>query len=146
MAYLLDSNQLLRLNEPLDVHYRLVRRAVQRLQKQEERLCMVSQNLTEFWNICTRPATARGGFGLSIAETHRRARLLERRFELLPETLAVHEEWRRIVVAYSVSGLQVYDARLVAAMRVHKISHILTFDVGDFARYSDIIAIDPKDV
>jgi predicted nucleic acid-binding protein len=34
-----------------------------------------------------------------------------------------------------VIGSRVYDARLVAAMRVHGVGRILTFDAADFARY-----------
>jgi hypothetical protein len=33
--------------------------------------------------------------------------------------------------------------RLVAAMLVHGITHILTFNTKDFARYSEIIAVNP---
>jgi predicted nucleic acid-binding protein len=44
-----------------------------------------------------------------------------------------------------VSGVQVHDARLVAAMKTHGVTHILTFNVVDFQRYADeeIIAVDP---
>jgi hypothetical protein len=42
-----------------------------------DELVMATQNLAEFWNVCTRPATARGGLGLSIAETDRRLSVLE---------------------------------------------------------------------
>jgi predicted nucleic acid-binding protein len=40
----------------------------------------------------------------------------------------------------------VYDARLVAAMRVYGVSNLLTFDVHDFARYPDIHVLRPTDV
>ena len=49
---------------------------------------------------------------------------------------------------YRVSGVQVHDARLVAAMIVHDVTHILTFNTQDFTRYAPdgIIAIDPATV
>lgn len=146
MTALFDTNQLMRMNEPSDADYRLVRRAAHRLRLRGVRLCIFSQNLIEFWNVATRPATTRGGFGLSLTETDRRMRLLERRFELLPDTPAVFVEWRRLVVAHSVSGVQVHDARLAAAMRVHGIGTIITFDTVDFARFPGIAAVHPKDV
>jgi predicted nucleic acid-binding protein len=65
---------------------------------------------------------------LSIAETEHSARIVEGEFLLLPETARVHYEWRRLVVAHSVSGVQVHDAHLVAAMVVHGIQDILTFN------------------
>jgi len=51
------------------------------------------------------------------------------------------------VVDFEVSGVKVHDARIVAAMLVHKISHILTFNTKDFSRYSGICitAVDPSD-
>ena len=37
--------------------------------------------------------------------------------------------------------MQVHDTRLVAAMKVHGLSHILTFNVKDFKRFVDITVI-----
>jgi predicted nucleic acid-binding protein len=65
---------------------------------------------------------------------------------LLADSLAVHQEWRRLLVTHAVSGVQVHDARLVAAMHVHGIKHMLTFNDKDFARYTDIEAVNPRDV
>lgn len=45
----------------------------------------------------------------------RTAQLMESGFTLLPDNEKVHAEWRRIVVMYSVVGVKVHDARLVAA-------------------------------
>jgi predicted nucleic acid-binding protein len=45
-----------------------------------------------------------------------------------------------------VSGVQVHDARLVAAMRVHGVKRILTFNERDFARYADVEAVHPRSV
>jgi predicted nucleic acid-binding protein len=42
--------------------------------------------------------------------------------------------------------VQVHDARLVAAMRVHSVKRILTFNDKDFARYTDIAAVHPGTV
>ena len=65
---------------------------------------------------------------------------------MLPDSLAVHEEWRKLLVTHSVSGVQVHDARLVAAMREHGVKRILTFNVKDFSRYTDIEAVHPLSV
>ena len=116
---------------------------VDSLLKQGVMLCYTSQNLAEFWNTCTRPAD-RNGYGLGIRETDLRAGVIESNLQLLPDSLAVHQEWRRIVVDDAVSGVQVHDARLVAAMRVHGVKKILTFNQRDFVRYSDIQALHPQ--
>jgi predicted nucleic acid-binding protein len=119
MLYLVDSNVLLRLLQRGDPLHALVRAALRTLRSRGDGLCYTSQILGEFWNVCTRPASARGGFGLPVPEADRRARLIERHYALLPDSLAVHTEWRGLLVAHSVSGVQVHDARLVAAMNVH---------------------------
>ncbi len=100
----------------------------------------------EFWNVCTRPATARGGFDLGVAETDRRVRVIERFYSLLSDTPAVHTEWRRLLVLHAVAGVQVHDARIAATMNVHGITHILTLNGTDFARYSGITAVHPRDL
>ncbi|ETW99939.1 MAG: hypothetical protein ETSY2_40000 [Candidatus Entotheonella gemina] len=49
---------------------------------------------------------------------------------------------------YSVSGVQVHDARLVAAMIMHHVTHILTLNISDFERYASegIVAVDPATI
>ena len=61
-------------------------------------------------------------------------------------TERIYPEWLDLVVTHSVSGIDVYDARLVAAMHVYGVGNLLTFDVHDFARYPDIRIFQPKDV
>jgi predicted nucleic acid-binding protein len=142
-AYLVDTNILLRFVKPDDHDYPAVRSALGRLWIGGDDLHYTSQNLAEFWSTCTRPVE-RNGYGLTIPDVDRRARLVEEHFSLLEDSNAVHQEWRKLLVAHAVSGVQVHDARLVAAMRVHQISHILTFNVRDFMRYRDITAVSPE--
>jgi predicted nucleic acid-binding protein len=105
-----------------------------------------AQNIAEFWNVCTRPASARGGYGLSVAETERRVRLLERLFPVLTETPAAYPLWRNLVVAHGVQGVQVHDARLVALLQAHGITHVITLNGADFARYPGVVALRPNAV
>lgn len=91
----------------------------------------------------TRPL-ARNGFGLTVSEADREVRVIESGMNLLPDSEAVYREWRRIVVQFSVSGVQVHDARLAATMYVHRVSHILTLNVSDFSRFSGLTALHPN--
>ena len=68
--------------------------------------------------------------------------MIESGMTLLTDSEAVYLEWRRIVLKHAVSGLQVHDARLVAAMMVHGVKHLLTLNVGDFIRYPEIVVVD----
>ena len=42
-------------------------------------------------------------------------------------------------------GKPTHDARLVALMLEHGVTHLLTFNSGDFNRYQEIGVIDPAD-
>ncbi len=46
-----------------------------------ERILYAPQNLVEFWRACTRPMSA-NGFGLSVVETNRRAKVIERLYSI----------------------------------------------------------------
>lgn len=142
---LVDSNILIRWVQPADPDYALLESALASLVKSGAILCYASQNLGEFWNASTRPLE-RNGFGLSPAETDRRARRFESRLRLLPDGLAVHEEWRRLLMDYGVFGVQVHDAHLVAVMCVHGVERILTFNTKDFARFGGIETLHPAAV
>ena len=143
--YLTDTNILVRISQREDPSFVMIRAALSSLRDSGARLCFTSQNLAEFWNVCTRPAQ-QNGYGLSIVETDRRAELIESSFTLLPDTEQVHTVWRRLVVVHSVVGVKVHDARLVAAMHVQGIANILTLDEQDFRRYSGITVVHPRQV
>ena len=141
----MDTNILLRLVQPDSPEYGTIRQCTDRLWERGADLFFTSQNLAEFWNVCTRPAD-RNGFGFSVAETDERAYLIESKFSFAADSEATHHEWRKIVVAAGVSGIQVHDARMVAAMRVHGISNLLTLNAKDFRRFSGITVLSPDDV
>ena len=67
---------------------------------------------------------------MSVSETDKFARLIERKLEFLPDGIEVHNRWRQILVAHEVKGVQVHDARLAASMYVHAISTIVTTSVA----------------
>ena len=145
MPCLADTNVLLRLVQRNDRDHRLVCLALKTLNRRGEQICFAPQNLVEFWCVCTRPVSV-NGFGLTIEETDPRSRTIERIFTLLQDGLEVHREWRRLVVAHGVSGVQVHDARLVALMRVHALTTVLTFDVHDFTQFPGVTAVHPRDI
>jgi hypothetical protein len=58
----------------------------------------------------------------------------------------IYPAWEALVRQYLVLGKPSHDARLVAAMQVHGIKDILTFDRTGFTRYSGIEVVNPADV
>jgi predicted nucleic acid-binding protein len=143
MNILLDTNILGRLAQPTHPMHAAARDAVTALQRAGEMLRIVPQNLYEFWVIATRPIAV-NGLGFTAPQADAELTRLEALFPLLPETPALVTEWRHLVVAHSVLGKNAHDARLVAAMRTHGITHLLTFNVADFARFPGITVLDPN--
>lgn len=146
MSYLLDTGILLRFVSKHDSNFAEIRRAVRTLKSRREPMFLTTQTIAEFWNVCTRPVTSRGGFGLSVEETKNRVELLERNFALLPDSPKVYAEWKQLVESYKVSGVQVHDARLVAIMNVYGIQNIITLNTKDFSRFRNICAVEPKNI
>jgi predicted nucleic acid-binding protein len=109
-------------------------------------LATCPQNIAEFWNVSTRPTSARGGYGQSVSKTERRVQFIERNCTILAESPASYHAWRQLLTAHSVQGVAVHDARLVAMMQTAGISHILTQNTRDFARYALVAAVTPQDV
>ena len=72
MPYLVDTNVFLRLVSRSDPDRGTVVRALRNLRARNEDLYYTTQVLAEFWAVCTRPATARGGYGLSSEKTERK--------------------------------------------------------------------------
>jgi len=145
MSYLVDTNVLLRLvqkNHPMRPD---ARRALVTLRKQGEELCITSQNIIEFWAVATRPLD-KNGLGLTVDEAARETRKLRRLFKLRTDSPAIFTEWEQLVAKYQVMGKQAHDTRLVAVMKAHGLSHILTFNVDDFKRFTNITPVAPQTV
>ena len=146
MAYLLDTNILLRTINPNDPMHSEVVAAIDTLNARREQVVIAPQNLIELWNVCTRP-NDKNGLGFSQSRTHSEVEHLKRLFIFLPDTQDVYSSWERLVTTYSVKGSKVHDTRLVAFMLVHQLSHILTFNVKDFRRFNqEITPVSPKEI
>lgn len=147
MRYLVDTNVLLRYAYSLDPQHPVIRTALESLRDDGHDLQAAVQNYVELWNVSTRPAN-RNGLGQSIEDANATLQRMENVFPLLPSLPTAFTIWRQLVVKYSVSGVQVHDAHLVATMLAHGVTHILTLNVTDFLRYEPegITIVDPKTI
>jgi predicted nucleic acid-binding protein len=143
MLCLVDTNVLLRGLDRNHPNCRTVRRAIIALRRDGAELCIAAQNLVEFWAVATRPVDA-NGLGMSPSWAAAQLVRMRRLFTVLAENADVQPEWERLVIQHDVSGKKVHDARLVATMNVHTVSHILTFNTGDFERYPAVITVRPE--
>jgi predicted nucleic acid-binding protein len=113
LAYLVDTNVLVRLAVPADPRHPTARRAVEALES--EGLYTTSQNFVEFWNVATRPVE-NNGLGQTAIIADRSLKALEQAFPRLPDSSGTYGRWRDLVVRFGVVGVKVHDARLVALM------------------------------
>jgi predicted nucleic acid-binding protein len=145
MNFLVDTNILGRMAEPGHPQHQLAVDAIVAIDARGDSLYLVPQGLYEFWVVATRPTTV-NGLGLSVQEAASELARLKSLFPLLFDTPAVYPEWERLVTVHQVTGKSAHDARLVAAMAVHGLTHILSFNAADFARYAGITAVHPAAV
>ena len=88
---------------------------------------------------------SQNGLGLSTAEAAAELVRLRSMFPLLPDTPAIYPVWESLVIQYGVAGKPAHDARMVAAMHVHGLTTVLTFDRTGFSRYAGIEVLHPAD-
>jgi predicted nucleic acid-binding protein len=131
---LVDTNVLLRRVQPSHPSHGVAVESIARLLAAGEAVYFTLQNIAEFWNVATRPAERNGlGFPASVALAQ--VANIEEDLELLPDIPPLYAEWKALVVRHGVLGAKVHDARLIAAMNVHGVPRLLTFNAGDFTRY-----------
>jgi hypothetical protein len=105
----------------------------------------VTQVHYELWVVATRPA-AINGLGLTITKADTQLTRLQTLFPLFPDIPAIFPEWKPLVTAHQATGQNAHDARLVAAMSTHGITHIFNINTEDFARYPGVTVLDPQTV
>jgi predicted nucleic acid-binding protein len=142
MNVLVDTNIVGRMVEPAHVQHQPAVDAVAALVARGDSPCLVPQVLYEFWVVATRPTTA-NGLGMTPSEAASEIARLEGLYGVLLDSATLYSEWKRLVSVNLISGKNAHDARLVAAMTVHGLTHLLTFNTADFARFSGITAMDP---
>ena len=145
MDVLADTNILIRRINRHDAQHREARTALKALGELGHRVCIVPQNVIELWSVAPRPL-ARNGLGLHPSQAERIVARIEPTFHVLPERSEIYSEWKRLVALHSVSGLKIYDTRLVASACVYGIEALLTFNADDFLRYTNVRILNPRDL
>lgn len=143
MIIALDANILLRFFDTSADQHPVTIAALAVLRTQGHSLAIIPQSLYEFWVVATRPIV-NNGLGQSAAECDRAVEGILATFPLKDDTSGIFTEWRKLVSAHDCHGKIAHDARIVAALRIHALTHLLTFNVGDFARFPGLTILDPK--
>ena len=144
MKILLDTNIVQRNAVTADPQHELVRDALRNLVLSGYELCIGFQNMAEFYVVATRPANV-NGLGLSPKEAMDEVDVMLGSYMLLPDTPDMLMRWIELCRRYSVSGRTAHDTRLVALMLAHNVTRLLTLNISDFARYTEIVCMSPSD-
>ncbi len=134
MRIVCDTNVVLRLLDADDPRHGAVLTTVFGLVTEHE-LFYTPQIVREVYHTCMRPK-AGNGLGLSVEDARAFLANLEAGpLTLLNDTPDVYLRWRDLVATLEIRGRQAHDANLAAALLAHGVSHLLTLDPRDFARY-----------
>ncbi len=128
--------------EPGHVQHQFALDATDLLGKQGHDLVLVPQVIYEFWVVCTRPLNV-NGLGRTALEAEAELLNFKSLFTILDESALFLAEWEKLVTVLQITGKTAHDARLVAGMTVHGITHLLTFNEQDFRRYAGITILTP---
>lgn len=143
MRFLADANILARIAQRGHHQHQSALQSVKALVSDGHDPIIVPQVIYEFWVVATRPLLA-NGLGMSSSETLEGIETTKQIFNLLLDERAIFDRWERLIFDYDVRGKKAHDARIVAAMLRHQVSHILTFYAQDFAGYKEITVLTPE--
>jgi predicted nucleic acid-binding protein len=143
--WLADTNVLLRWSDRDSPHHPECRDAVNCLIERGDQVCTCAQVLIEYWVTSTRPRDV-NGFGLSVIDAAARLSVLHGSFPCLVEPAEIADVWQEITIRHSVLGKQAHDARIAALMLAHGVTHLLTLNADDFARYDGITPVTPQEI
>jgi predicted nucleic acid-binding protein len=143
--WLVDTNVLLRIAQPTHPMHGDASRSLAQIPKSGDHLRIIPQNLIEFWAVATR-AIKENGLGITPKQAADELLKFKKLFAVMPDHTEIFSEWEQLVIKHNVSGKQAHDARIVAAMLVHDLSHLLTFNDRDFKRFSEISVVNPRDI
>lgn len=143
MLILVDTNVLLRAVEPHHPQHGPAVAVLRASRRAGNDLCLVPQIHYEFWVVATR-LIAQNGLGMTTAEAEAESeKMASPLFRLLRDERAIYDSWRELVGKYNILGKHAHDARLVAAMQRHGLTHLLTFNLADFQRFGGLVLLDP---
>lgn len=143
MRVLVNTNVLVRAAMPTDPQYAEALNSLLTLGRLGHVPSVVPQVVYEYWVVATRPKE-QNGLAISVAEATRDIDDICRDYLFLEDAPEIFASRRQLVAAYNVLGKKAHDARLVAAMLRHGVTHLLTFNEQDFARFAEITVISPE--
>lgn len=143
MRCLIDTNVLLRFVNSEDALHPMATRAIDALHDQGTVICVVPQNIYEFWAVATRPQGI-NGLGWQSEQLRTIIDNPQTRLLFLDDHTDMFAIWLELVTNHGVSGKPAHDARLAAAYLAHDLDALLTLNAPDFKRFG-ITVLNPAD-
>jgi predicted nucleic acid-binding protein len=134
-----DTNILVYATDPKSPWHTLATQALNDARQEGIELVISPQVLREYLATATGPV----GGKPRTADALENVRTFQEELEVVETSLVVTAQLLVLVEKYTVAGKQVHDANIVSTMLFHGIQHILTHNVGDFARFSELITVLP---
>jgi len=134
-----DTNIILRAYHDVFPQYHIVRATFDRLIDADAQLWISRQVIREYLVQITHPHTFETPF-TGEAAVNRVSHSLET-CRVVDETSATTHRLLDLIANYPVSGKQIHDANIVAAMLANNIPTLLTLNAVDFNRYADRITV-----
>jgi predicted nucleic acid-binding protein len=141
----IDTNALLRWQDTRSAQHLQVTAALANLIDLGYTSVVFPQMLYEIWTVATRPVAV-NGFGFGVVEASALLDSVGSLMRIVPDPPNLYFHWRQLIATHQVLGKKAHDAQIVAAMQLHGIEHILTYNDSDFARYPKIKPIHPDNV
>lgn len=139
-ALFIDTNILIYANVASSPFHEQARHALQAASQSDRTLWISRQVLREFVAARTRPqAFAQPSAPEIIIE---RIQYLESHFQVADDTALVTGQLLKLLSTYKLGGKQVHDANIVATMLAYGIPRLLTHNIDDFKRFSDVVVIE----
>lgn len=140
-ALFVDTNTLIYATNSAVPWHRAATEALARGRGSSVDLVISRQIVREYLSAATRASST--GTGLSLSAIMRNVHNFRADFRVVAETEAVLDVLLDLMQTVPIAGKQVHDANIVATMQVYGISHLLTHNVADFARFSRFITVVP---
>jgi predicted nucleic acid-binding protein len=114
---------------------------LQQLHGSNSMMWVSRQVLREYLAAMTRSVALTGSIALSslVADIH----YFSTQYQIAEDNSAVTAALLQLLSGILTGGKQVYDANIVATMQTYGITHLLTHNTADFARFASIVQIIP---
>jgi predicted nucleic acid-binding protein len=135
----IDTNVLVYASVPESPFHNAAREAIFEREQAGVELWVSRQVLREYIAVLTRPQSFSSPVSPDIVTSA--VRQFQQRFLVAEESASVTDRLLALVESIAVGGRQVHDANIVATMQAHGIARLLTHNISDFQRYSNLITL-----